>query len=66
MVTTDIEKETTRKECIAVIDPVCRKKIDPRDAAKSLHYRGGNHFFCSMECARLFAARPQRYAGLAA
>lgn len=64
--TADDENNKAGEDCTTVTDPVCRRAVDPRKAAVRLHYRRANHFFCSMTCARAFAARPQRYAGQAA
>ena len=47
-----------------VIDPVCRMQVEPHTAAATLTYMGSNHFFCSVECARLFSEAPDRYARL--
>ncbi|MBA3264169.1 MAG: YHS domain-containing protein [Thermoleophilaceae bacterium] len=43
------------------IDPVCRMAVDPEHAAGSLTYAGTEHYFCSLECAARFAARPESY-----
>jgi class 3 adenylate cyclase/YHS domain-containing protein len=44
------------------IDPVCRMAVDPGRGAGALTYRGVEHHFCSLECARAFAAAPDEYA----
>jgi len=46
---------------INVTDPVCRMQIGPDSAAGRLNYGGQNYFFCSFECARAFANRPELY-----
>jgi adenylate cyclase len=46
-----------------VIDPVCRMRITQQIAAGLLRHRGRDHWFCSLRCAELFAARPDLYAG---
>lgn len=45
------------------LDPVCRMAVDPETAAGSLQHNGTVYVFCSLECARSFAAEPERYAG---
>jgi adenylate cyclase len=47
----------------AAIDPVCRMRVDPATAPARLPYRGRAFYFCSLDCARAFAAHPQAYAG---
>jgi class 3 adenylate cyclase/YHS domain-containing protein len=44
-----------------VLDPVCRMKVDPRDAAGQLWFAGQRYWFCSLECAGRFSAAPERY-----
>jgi len=46
---------------INVTDPVCRMQISPESAAGRLNYEGQSYFFCSFECARAFANRPETY-----
>ena len=46
---------------INVTDPVCRMQLKPDTALGRLNYRGQNYFFCSFECARAFASRPETY-----
>jgi adenylate cyclase len=43
------------------IDPVCRMAVDPGRSAGRLRYDGVEYCFCSLECARAFAAEPQRF-----
>jgi class 3 adenylate cyclase len=43
------------------IDPVCRMTVDPGQAAGSLSFRDRVYYFCSLDCARAFAARPEDY-----
>lgn len=45
-----------------VIDPVCRMSVEPEEAAGTLTYEGRTYYFCSLECARAFAAEPERFA----
>lgn len=44
-----------------VTDPVCRMQLDPHSCAGSLDYAGQTFRFCSLACAELFAAHPERY-----
>ena len=46
-----------------VTDPVCRMQLDPHSCAGSLDYAGQTFRFCSLACAELFAAHPERYVG---
>jgi adenylate cyclase len=43
------------------IDPVCRMAVDPAHAAGTLVHGGIEYRFCSLDCARKFAAAPDRY-----
>lgn len=43
------------------IDPVCHMAVDPGRGAGSLTYRGVEHHFCSLDCARAFAIAPDQY-----
>jgi class 3 adenylate cyclase/YHS domain-containing protein len=43
------------------IDPVCRMAIDADQAAGQLQHDGKSFFFCSLDCARQFAADPGHY-----
>ena len=44
------------------LDPVCRMRVERRQAGTTLHFAGTDYWFCSPHCAALFAARPERYA----
>jgi adenylate cyclase len=44
------------------IDPVCRMAVDLDQAAGQLRHEGELFFFCSLDCARRFAADPDRFA----
>jgi class 3 adenylate cyclase len=46
----------------AVVDPVCRMTVAEKEWIGSLLFNGRRFHFCSLECARRFAADPQRYA----
>jgi adenylate cyclase len=43
------------------VDPVCRMAVDPDHAAGRLRHEGKLFSFCSLDCARRFAADPDRY-----
>lgn len=45
-----------------IVDPVCRMMIADQEWIGSLCFAGRNFYFCSMECARRFAADPAGYA----
>ncbi|MGK2930473.1 MAG: adenylate/guanylate cyclase domain-containing protein [Acidimicrobiales bacterium] len=44
------------------IDPVCRMRVDHRDAAGRLQWNDHDHWFCSLQCAAAFATDPALYA----
>ena len=44
-----------------VIDPVCRMQLQPDTAPARLPLGGRTYHFCSFECARAFADRPDHY-----
>jgi len=48
---------------VNVTDPVCRMRLKPDTALGRLNYKGQNYFFCSFECAKAFAVRPELYIG---
>jgi class 3 adenylate cyclase/YHS domain-containing protein len=43
------------------IDPVCRMAVDPGHGAGMLVHDGTEYHFCSLDCARRFAAEPERF-----
>jgi adenylate cyclase len=43
------------------VDPVCRMAVDPEHSAGTLRHEGVAYHFCSLDCARRFAATPARY-----
>ena len=45
------------------VDPVCRMQVRPEAAPARLPFEGETYFFCSFDCAKAFAARPERYTG---
>ncbi|MEW5864028.1 MAG: YHS domain-containing protein [Pseudomonadota bacterium] len=47
----------------AAIDPVCRMQVALARAAESIVHEGKVYRFCSLECARAFAAAPELYTG---
>ncbi len=56
-----LEREGPGAHRTAPIDPVCRMRVDVSRAAGSLRHAGAEFHFCSMECARVFTAAPERY-----
>jgi len=42
-------------------DPVCRMRLDPGTAPARLPFGDTTHYFCSLGCARAFAASPESY-----
>lgn len=46
----------------SAIDPVCRMQVSRNDAAGRLRYADTDYWFCSLRCAAVFAAAPDRYA----
>lgn len=45
------------------IDPVCRMAVSRRRAAGQITHDGVDYYFCSLDCARAFTARPEQYVG---
>jgi adenylate cyclase len=43
------------------LDPVCRMQVRTDTATASLPFGGKTYYFCSFECAKAFANRPDRY-----
>lgn len=43
------------------LDPVCRMSVDPARAAGWLAHSGQRFWFCSLNCASIFAANPDRH-----
>jgi adenylate cyclase len=56
--------ERSRSAVGLPIDPVCRMAVDPEHAAGTLVHEGVEYHFCSLDCARQFAAAPERHAGV--
>jgi adenylate cyclase len=54
-------REGVRSSVGLPIDPVCRMAVDPASSAGVLRHRGTDFHFCSLDCARTFAADPDRY-----
>lgn len=50
--------EGHKSEAGLPIDPVCRMAVDPGRAAGTLTYEGASYYFCSLDCARIFAGDP--------
>jgi adenylate cyclase len=49
------------KQSDKATDPVCQMQVKPDTAHGRLNYQDQNYFFCSFECARIFANQPERY-----
>ena len=45
----------------AVIDPVCRMRLDTEVAPARLPHQGVTYYFCSLACAKAFAEQPDAY-----
>lgn len=45
-----------------VIDPVCRMQVNRESAPARLPFKNRSFYFCSFECAKIFAETPERYA----
>ena len=43
------------------IDPVCRMRVSCQAAVARVRHRGAEHWLCSLDCLRAFAADPDRY-----
>lgn len=48
-------------EAPAVIDPVCRMRVDPETAPARLVHEGAPRHFCSLACAKAFLEAPDAY-----
>jgi class 3 adenylate cyclase/YHS domain-containing protein len=46
----------------AVVDPVCRMRLQPDTSVARLPLGGRTYYFCSLDCAQRFASRPDVYA----
>ncbi len=42
-------------------DPVCKRNVNPTDAAARVEYRGKSYHFCSVSCHKAFKADPAKY-----
>jgi class 3 adenylate cyclase len=49
-------------EDTAVVDPVCRMRLQPGSAVAQQSLGGRTYYFCSLDCAQRFASRPDAYA----
>ena len=43
------------------VDPVCRMRVSCQAAVARIRHHGSEHWFCSLDCVRAFAADPDRY-----
>ena len=55
--------DRSRESLDLAVDPVCHMRLDPATAPARLPYKDRVYLFCSFECARAFAERPETYAG---
>jgi len=46
-----------------VLDPVCKMKVDEKEAAITSTYKGKKYYFCAMGCKKVFDQNPKQYAG---
>jgi class 3 adenylate cyclase/YHS domain-containing protein len=58
------EVVTPRAPVPSEIDPVCRMQVRPETAPARLPLGDATYYFCSFECAKGFAARPDAYVDL--
>jgi YHS domain-containing protein len=43
------------------IDPVCRMKVDEKQAPATSVYKGNKYYFCAVGCKKAFDANPEKY-----
>jgi class 3 adenylate cyclase len=48
---------------VKIIDPVCHMQVVAETAPAQLPFGGKTYYFCSFECAKAFANRPDHYMG---
>lgn len=53
--------EVGASQSSAVVDPVCRMKLNTEGAPALLPHGGVTYYFCSLACARAFAEQPDAY-----
>jgi adenylate cyclase len=46
-----------------VLDPVCHMRVERHTAPARLPFEGRTYYFCSLDCAKAFAERPDAYLG---
>ena len=46
-------------------DPVCKKDVNPTEAAARVEYLGKTYYFCTSACHKAFRADPARYLRIA-
>lgn len=44
------------------VDPVCKMKVEPENAAAKAEHGGQMYYFCSSTCHNSFIADPHKYA----
>ncbi|BAU49778.1 copper-exporting ATPase [Sulfurifustis variabilis] len=45
------------------IDPVCKMRVEPEQAAAKAEYESQTYYFCSAACHKAFTADPHKYLG---
>lgn len=45
------------------IDPVCKMKLEPAQAAAKAVHAGQVYYFCSVVCHKAFMVQPEKYVG---
>lgn len=53
----------SQKGAANLVDPVCHMQVLPETAPARLPFGGEIYYFCSFECAKAFANRPDHYRG---
>lgn len=43
-------------------DPICKMKVEEKDARHTSDYGGKTYYFCSQGCKRTFDSNPKKYA----
>jgi adenylate cyclase len=57
----DVHAITLADPSVAVVDPVCRMRLEPKTAVGRLRHGEREYWFCSRECVAAFAAHPDAY-----
>lgn len=51
-----------QKSVVNLLDPVCYMQVRPETAPAKLPFGGKTYYFCSFDCAKIFANGPDNYA----